>query len=278
VPKVFCHNIQSTHSFAMPNHSKCSGCRQCFVNGDLTNHLVGIGRVHRKCLSPAQICSANSPHLGTDRVADIAPRRATENGEERRLCRHFARGFCKFGNQCHFSHDRTACTHFAQGSCMRGSTCWYIHDQSPSQLHHPRAQQPTDCAEVLPRSPYVPSSAGVRLTTWDRTATVHDEMELSLSQVEAQSDSSSRHRERLRLPPRTSPAAVITSNGSPTSTDSSDLDELCVVCMDRHSSILLSPCGHCCLCGECSEEMVAYSMRLCPVCRGDVKSRAIFLY
>ena len=46
---------------------------------------------------------------------------------------------------------------------------------------------------------------------------------------------------------------------------------LCVICLERHSSIILSPCGHRCICKECYEEKKAL-LKICPMCRRNVDS------
>ncbi|XP_013418609.1 uncharacterized protein LOC106179496 isoform X2 [Lingula anatina] len=47
------------------------------------------------------------------------------------FCKYFARGSCKFGNDCYFSHDITdkkPCKNYLRdGSCSFGDNCWYRH-------------------------------------------------------------------------------------------------------------------------------------------------------
>ncbi|XP_032865439.1 probable E3 ubiquitin-protein ligase makorin-1 isoform X2 [Tyto alba] len=48
----------------------------------------------------------------------------------RPLCRNFARGFCRWGQSCRFSHDRKSahiCRHFQNGFCSYGERCGYEH-------------------------------------------------------------------------------------------------------------------------------------------------------
>jgi len=70
-------------------------------------------------------------------------------------CRHFARGFCRLGAACSFSHTegglvqrtKTAiCRHFQRGYCARAETCCFAHGEeelgevvylSPEQLNQP---------------------------------------------------------------------------------------------------------------------------------------------
>jgi len=54
-------------------------------------------------------------------------------------CRHFARGTCRFGEQCLFSHtiknlerNPTPCMYFAAlGQCRFGAQCRYTHESKP---------------------------------------------------------------------------------------------------------------------------------------------------
>jgi C4-dicarboxylate-specific signal transduction histidine kinase len=45
---------------------------------------------------------------------------------------------------------------------------------------------------------------------------------------------------------------------------------LCVVCLEEEKSILLQPCGHYCLCSQCS---VSQKWLTCPVCRAVVTGK-----
>ncbi|XP_066059968.1 probable E3 ubiquitin-protein ligase makorin-1 [Chamaea fasciata] len=50
----------------------------------------------------------------------------------RRLCRNFARGSCRWGQRCRFSHDRRSaqvCRYFQRGVCRYGERCNYQHIQ-----------------------------------------------------------------------------------------------------------------------------------------------------
>ncbi|XP_072774957.1 uncharacterized protein [Taeniopygia guttata] len=47
-------------------------------------------------------------------------------------CRNFARGFCRWGQSCRFSHDRESarvCRYFQRGFCRYGEQCSYQHIQ-----------------------------------------------------------------------------------------------------------------------------------------------------
>lgn len=46
-------------------------------------------------------------------------------------------------------------------------------------------------------------------------------------------------------------------------------DQLCVVCMEREKRVVLLPCKHCCMCKECTDQIVAHGcdQAQCPVCR-----------
>ena len=46
-------------------------------------------------------------------------------------------------------------------------------------------------------------------------------------------------------------------------------DAVCVVCMDMPNTHAFVPCGHRCVCAECSEPIL-HSTAKCPVCRADV--------
>ncbi|BFF99285.1 mitochondrial E3 ubiquitin protein ligase 1 [Drosophila madeirensis] len=47
-------------------------------------------------------------------------------------------------------------------------------------------------------------------------------------------------------------------------------DQLCVVCVTNPKEIILLPCGHVCLCEDCSPHIATQ----CPVCRGKIVSRS----
>jgi len=54
--------------------------------------------------------------------------------------------------------------------------------------------------------------------------------------------------------------------------DSEDEQELCKICYEKSTSIVLVPCGHMCTCEGCSAKV-----NECPVCRTGIKSRqAVF--
>jgi len=46
----------------------------------------------------------------------------------------------------------------------------------------------------------------------------------------------------------------------------------CDVCMDKDKSILLIPCRHLCMCGECADRLMGgpLAKRLCPRCRQPI--------
>ena len=51
----------------------------------------------------------------------------------------------------------------------------------------------------------------------------------------------------------------------------------CVVCMDRHRSAYLEPCGHGVLCSDCSVQIVK-TKALCPICKQSIQNvKPLFL-
>ncbi|XP_072701138.1 uncharacterized protein [Ciconia boyciana] len=60
----------------------------------------------------------------------------------RPLCRNFARGSCRWGQNCRFSHDRKSaqiCRYFQSGFCSYGERCSYQHIQEesvPARTHY----------------------------------------------------------------------------------------------------------------------------------------------
>ena len=46
--------------------------------------------------------------------------------------------------------------------------------------------------------------------------------------------------------------------------------KLCVVCMENQPTVVLMPCKHLCLCGECSQSP---TMKKCPMCRKSIENR-----
>ena len=47
--------------------------------------------------------------------------------------------------------------------------------------------------------------------------------------------------------------------------------KLCVVCQDRHKSVLLLPCRHLCVCAECADSRML--QQRCPMCRTRIQRR-----
>ena len=46
---------------------------------------------------------------------------------------------------------------------------------------------------------------------------------------------------------------------------------LCVICQDAQKTILLRPCNHYCLCGNCASNVTA--VRRCPLCNTTITER-----
>lgn len=49
-----------------------------------------------------------------------------------------------------------------------------------------------------------------------------------------------------------------------------DEDCECDVCMDKKREVVIVPCGHYCLCGECAKAIEG-TTGVCPLCRGDIE-------
>jgi len=47
-----------------------------------------------------------------------------------------------------------------------------------------------------------------------------------------------------------------------------DDQKSCNLCMDKQKNIALMPCGHVCVCNECSESLIK-----CPVCRSTIHQK-----
>ena len=62
---------------------------------------------------------------------------------------------------------------------------------------------------------------------------------------------------------------VINSNPSQINFD----DAICCICQSEKPNIVLDPCGHLCLCNQCSHE--SKSISECPICRSFIKKRSI---
>lgn len=45
----------------------------------------------------------------------------------------------------------------------------------------------------------------------------------------------------------------------------------CVICMDNPYDVVIVPCGHYCICEECSVRLAASRMN-CPICRGRIEA------
>jgi len=46
----------------------------------------------------------------------------------------------------------------------------------------------------------------------------------------------------------------------------------CAICLSAPPVMALLPCGHLCLCGECAAQVMARSLRRCPLCRAVAQS------
>lgn len=46
---------------------------------------------------------------------------------------------------------------------------------------------------------------------------------------------------------------------------------LCVVCMEEPRSIVLVPCGHMALCGDCCQRIIVQQKGTCPMCCQEVE-------
>jgi hypothetical protein len=53
--------------------------------------------------------------------------------------------------------------------------------------------------------------------------------------------------------------------------DDDDEDNLCKVCLDEEKDTLIMPCGHLCVCKDCSI-MLKEKNPLCPMCRQAIGS------
>ncbi|RKP18840.1 hypothetical protein ROZALSC1DRAFT_22837 [Rozella allomycis CSF55] len=51
-----------------------------------------------------------------------------------------------------------------------------------------------------------------------------------------------------------------------TSTDSLGTTRECIICMSEEKSVIVLPCRHLCLCGDCAEQLRSQSHK-CPICR-----------
>lgn len=47
-------------------------------------------------------------------------------------------------------------------------------------------------------------------------------------------------------------------------------DNLCIICQDEKKNIVLLPCAHLCLCGNCVEQILKSNKRQCPLCNGRI--------
>lgn len=49
------------------------------------------------------------------------------------------------------------------------------------------------------------------------------------------------------------------------------VDKMCVICVDQPKSVVLLPCRHFCLCDQCSQNLLRFYNRNCPLCRRPVE-------
>lgn len=65
------------------------------------------------------------------------------------------------------------------------------------------------------------------------------------------------------------PAAATTPTAATAGTDAAPMGE-CKICFDAPINTVLVPCGHLCVCLECSKRLVG-SSRVCPICRTKIR-------
>lgn len=53
--------------------------------------------------------------------------------------------------------------------------------------------------------------------------------------------------------------------------DEENPESMCVICLSQESDTLIFPCGHLCLCSNCSD-VVKTQTKMCPVCRTKIQS------
>ena len=62
--------------------------------------------------------------------------------------------------------------------------------------------------------------------------------------------------------------SLMDQHGSPTSAKGDSIkDGECIVCLNAEPSHVLIPCGHQCVCADCSEILMNELRPRCPVCR-----------
>jgi hypothetical protein len=78
------------------------------------------------------------------------------------VCRFFAKGECKNGDDCSFSHDVDAdalaqidlCVHFAHGKCKKGDECTFNHDFDPKDPEMKKRLRKLECSMRLSSKAY----------------------------------------------------------------------------------------------------------------------------
>lgn len=77
------------------------------------------------------------------------------------------------------------------------------------------------------------------------------------------------------------PSAPAASSSTPSAdaagADSFNESRQCCVCMDRERSAALLPCGHVCVCTECSERLRSRGQS-CPICRSRIDTSVRLFY
>eukprot|EP00931_Biecheleriopsis_adriatica_P008402 TRINITY_DN109597_c0_g1_i1.p1 TRINITY_DN109597_c0_g1~~TRINITY_DN109597_c0_g1_i1.p1 ORF type:complete len:511 (+),score=68.40 TRINITY_DN109597_c0_g1_i1:168-1700(+) len=120
------------------NHPGNYAFRPTRSNANLwKNHLMrGTGPLAQRSQTPTSDL-VSLPKLGTTsggRQRSRSPRRANVQ----KVCFHFLRGACHFGERCWLSHDMPSrlsfeaprCCHFLQGKCRFGISCDFSHDRA----------------------------------------------------------------------------------------------------------------------------------------------------
>ena len=49
-------------------------------------------------------------------------------------------------------------------------------------------------------------------------------------------------------------------------------DSLCRICFEYETAIVMIPCGHLCLCGDCADRLGRQTLRRGPICRTEIQS------
>ena len=113
--------------------------RDLSENRETINNLNGLIK-HLKELNRIVRNDKEEANISADR-----PKRNSQTNEVKKtiVCKFHIKGYCKFGNECHYKHvNKTLeCKYFSKyGQCKYNEDCWFRHVKEGGMQEHTKAQ------------------------------------------------------------------------------------------------------------------------------------------